>query len=138
MNATDKDIKNLFDAFRKSIAHVNKIEDLDDELITSLWTVSILTTMQKINKDLPQGIKSGDDEHLLPTARLVALKHFDLMLLDSYGIEPEGDLACVHSNTKSPNNKINGIEYIRCLEFMELPKPIEITKLIEFRINAIR
>jgi hypothetical protein len=81
---SDIDIKQMMNTFRREISNVNSVKDLNSEVITSIWTVGIFLTIENLRTQMPKDLQ--DDLILLETARMSALKHFDLALLDSFGI----------------------------------------------------
>jgi hypothetical protein len=84
---SDIDIKQMMNTFRREISNVNSVKDLNAEVITSIWTVGIFLTIENLRTQMPEDLQ--DDLVLLETARMSALKHFDLALLDSFGIRIE-------------------------------------------------
>lgn len=79
-------MKAAFDMLRKEIKNVNSAADITPEILTALWTMSIFSTLEHLRRIAPE--EANDEDHL-EMARMMALKHFDITLLDSYGIKPE-------------------------------------------------
>lgn len=78
-------IKVTFDEFRKEIKNIKSASDLTHDNITALWAVAIFSTIEFQRQSDPD----TPEELLFEMARMTAMKHFDLALLDSYGVRPD-------------------------------------------------
>ncbi len=87
MAAKNNELKKLFDLFRKEMKDVNSAADLNADIISALWSVSILASIEHMAMQMPD----ADESELIELSRMNALKHFDLALLDTYGVSVDED-----------------------------------------------
>jgi hypothetical protein len=75
-------VRFMFEKFREDISDVNDVHQLNEQVLTALWTTSIHSTLEALREQNPD----YTEHQLIKTARAIALKHFDNTLLAAHDV----------------------------------------------------
>jgi hypothetical protein len=82
------EIQEMFDLYRTQIKNIKSENDITPELLAGMWSMSIYASLIHLRATQPH---IENEVELLELARMMALKHFDVSLLDSFGIDTGED-----------------------------------------------